>query len=250
MAYRWIPGIIRLCGWFTIEIMFKFKQFTIKHGDCQSKIGTDGVLLGAWAEVSGVGSVLDIGTGTGVIAMMLAQRAKSANITAIDIESKCCEIAAENFQNTPWSSRLTIANIPIQELVTQKGHAFDLIVSNPPYYDGIKPTGKGKQLFKHSENLPHLQLLSAANQLLTGKGHLCVVLPVTEANKLIDKAGDYQLFLTHKTTVFSKKKKKPIRLLMQFEKNAKNTVKRTLTLREQGGGWTEEYRQLVVDFYL
>lgn len=229
--------------------MFKFKQFTIKHGDCASKVGTDGVLLGAWANIAGVGSILDIGTGTGVIAMMLAQRSE-VPIIAIDIEDKCCQVAADNFQNTPWADRLTVKKVPIQDFVEEKGHAFDLIVSNPPYYEGIKPADKGKQFFKHSDNLPHLEILSAANQLLTGKGRLCVILPVREADELISNAVDYHLFLTQKTTVFSKKKKKPIRLLMQFEKTRKNTMKRSLVLREDSGAWTEEYKQMVSEFYL
>ena len=230
--------------------MFKFKLFTIKHGDCPAKLGTDSVLLGAWADVTSVDTALDIGTGSGVIALMLAQRNLQMHITALDIQADCCAVAGENFNNSPWADRLTLINTTIQQYASQKRHAFDLIVSNPPFYNGPQPKEIGKQLYRHSAHLPHTEILKAAKNLLTGTGRLCVILPVTEANHLIGQANDYHLFLTNKTAVISKKKKKPIRLLLQFEKTKKNISKKNMVMREAAGAWTKEYKELVGDFYL
>ncbi len=230
--------------------MFKFKQFTIVHGNCPAKVGTDGVLLGAWADVLGIRTALDVGTGSGVIAVMLAQRNEKAAIKGLEIQADCCTVAAENFRNSPWAKRLSLVRSTLQDFSINERHSFDLIISNPPYFHGTKPKTKGKQWFRHSENLPHRELLRAGDRLLSGKGRLCVILPVAEARSLVEGAGDFRLFLTKKTVVFSKEKKKPIRWLMQFEKTKKNTSNTRLILREDSGAWSEEYRRLVGAFYL
>ena len=113
---------------------FQFKQFRIEQEKSAMKVGTDGILLGAWVNISKVKSILDIGTGTGLIALMLAQRC-DANITGIEIESSAAEEALENANNTPWKNRLTIQNISLQEFSTTSKNKFDLIVSNPPFFE-------------------------------------------------------------------------------------------------------------------
>src|SRR5688572_22601587 len=159
---------------------FHFKQFSVRHDRSGMKVGTDGVLLGAWVEVKNAKRLLDIGTGTGVIALMLAQRTQpNVTIDAIEIDRDAIEDASENFSSSPWSNRFTLHRGRVQEFSTSK--KFDIIVSNPPYFiDSYKPPNDQRIIARHAESLSFEDLLRVSEKLLEENGTLNVVLPYTE----------------------------------------------------------------------
>src|SRR5688572_28245976 len=172
---------------------FHFKQFSVRHDRSGMKVGTDGVLLGAWVEVKNAKRLLDIGTGTGVIALMLAQRTQpDVTIDAIEIDPDAIEDASENFSSSPWSNRFTLHRGRVQEFSSKK---FDILVSNPPYFiDSYKPPNDQRIIARHSESLSFEDLLRVSEKLLTENGTLNVILPYTEGLQFIDlaeKSGYY-----------------------------------------------------------
>lgn len=156
--------------------MFRFKQFAVRQDRCPMKVGTDGVLLGAWAEVRpGDRRMLDVGTGTGLIALMLAQRS-AAWITAVDIDVECATQAAENFAASPWADRLDAVSVAVQRY--DPVEKFDLIVSNPPYYvDSLLSPDEGRNTARHAAGLPFGELAAAVVRLLSPGGRFALVLP-------------------------------------------------------------------------
>ena len=159
--------------------MFRFKQFAVRQDRCPMKVGTDGVLLGAWAEVRpGDRRMLDVGTGTGLIALMLAQRS-AAWITAVDIDVECATQAAENFAASPWADRLDAVSVAVQRY--DPVEKFDLIVSNPPYYvDSLLSPDEGRNTARHAAGLPFGELAAAVVRLLSPGGRFALVLPPVE----------------------------------------------------------------------
>lgn len=162
--------------------MFRFKQFAVRQDRCPMKVGTDGVLLGAWAEVRpGDRRMLDVGTGTGLIALMLAQRS-AAWITAVDIDVECATQAAENFAASPWADRLDAVSVAVQRY--DPVEKFDLIVSNPPYYvDSLLSPDEGRNTARHAAGLPFGELAAAVVRLLSPGGRFALVLPPVEMQR-------------------------------------------------------------------
>ncbi|MFR0763893.1 MAG: tRNA1(Val) (adenine(37)-N6)-methyltransferase [Alistipes communis] len=150
--------------------MFRFKRFTIEQDACPMKVGTDGVLLGAWVALGAADRLLlDVGTGTGVIALMLAQRSPAAGVTALDIDAACAEQARANADRSPWGGRVTTCCAPVQEYRPEE--PFDLVVSNPPYYDrSLLPPDAGRTTARHTVALTHGELIAAACRLLAPEG--------------------------------------------------------------------------------
>ena len=172
---------------------FQFKQFKIIQEEAAMKVGTDGVLLGAWASVNGVKSVLDVGTGTGVIAIMLAQRS-TAQIMGIEIEKNAAEEADFNSQNSPFSKRISIKNLPFQELAETTQNTFDLIISNPPFFiNNTKTPNPSRTIARHNDLLPLMDLVNGNVKLLEENGKLALILPVNEAEKFIKIAKNQGL---------------------------------------------------------
>ncbi len=231
---------------------FYFKQFVIHQERCTMKIGTDGVLLGAWVDVSGVATALDIGTGTGVIAIMLAQRNQVAQIHAVEVDQNAFEQAAENMANTPWYARLTVFHQAVQQYATSTDNKYDLIVSNPPFFTGgTFSQYQEKNSVRHTVKLPHGDLLSAVRTLLRDTGRFCVVLPYIEGLRFEELAKHYNLYCTKITEVHPKKEKPIERLLMQFEKEEKPQEKTQLIIQHDNAHeWTESYKALTGAFYL
>jgi tRNA1Val (adenine37-N6)-methyltransferase len=215
------------------------------------KIGTDGILLGAWAGVSGAGSILDVGTGTGVIAIILAQRAQQAVIHGVEIERDACEQANENMQRSPWPNRLTAFHASIQEFARTAETKYDLIVSNPPFFSGgTFSSSQDKASVRHTVKLPHGDLLTGARTLLKKDGKFCAILPHLEGLRFKEMAGNYNLFCTKITEVRSKPGKPVERLLLQFEHELKPLMKNELTIQHEAhNSWTPEYLALTGDFY-
>ncbi len=215
------------------------------------KVGTDGVLLGAWADVSNVNSVLDIGTGSGLIALMLAQRC-DATITAIDIESSAIVQANINALNSPWTERISNIEISLQQFVQNAKQQFDLIVSNPPFFKNALPNPDSKRtLARHAETHFHNELILSAKKLLNTNGRLCLILPVDEGNECLRFATEQALFCTKKVLVYPKPDSVAKRLLLEFSAVYSTQVVSELTIESEiRHEYTQDFSNLVKDFYL
>lgn len=230
---------------------FQFKQFRINQQRTAMKVGTDGVLLGAWVNVSHAETILDIGTGTGVIALMLAQRS-NAPITAIEIEKNAAEEATENASNSPWNHRVTVLNISLQNFVKTKPGTFGLIVSNPPFYtNSQKSKCDYLAMAKHNHLLPPGELIGGSFRLLSPEGRLAVILPALSAGEFTKTAENAGLYLIRQTQVRPCNFKSPHRLLMEFGKNKTGKPADSLNIHtDDGSDYTEDYKHLTRDFYL
>jgi tRNA1Val (adenine37-N6)-methyltransferase len=215
------------------------------------RVNTDGVLLGAWADVANARRVLDVGTGTGVIALMLAQRNAAAHIDAVEIDECSAQQAKENIQNSPWPRRITVYGQSFQSFAGQRTACYDLVVSNPPYFtNALLPPSETRKRTRHAGELPHEELLSGAKKILQPQGALCVTLPFSEGMTLMERAAAHQLFCTRQTAVFSRKGKPPIRLLLHFSDTPVSIKKDTLVIHCDDGSYTPEYKALTGAFYL
>ncbi len=231
---------------------FFFKQFAIHQDRCAMKVGTDGVLLGAWADVEGAESALDIGTGSGIIAIMLGQRNPNLKIHGVEVDQEAFEQAKENMQNAPWADRMEVFHTSIQDFSKENQTQYDLIVSNPPFFTGgTFSSNQDKTSVRHTVKLPHGDLLAATRSLLKETGKFCVILPFIEGLRFQELAVSYKLHCTKIMEVQPKKDKPVERLLMQFEKSGKPLIRETLIIRQDGvNEWTEAYIALTGAFYL
>ncbi len=233
---------------------FAFKQFTIVQARCAMKVGTDAVLLGAWVKTYGVRRVLDIGTGTGVIALMLAQKS-GAEIDAIDIDPEAVAEAKENSSNSPWSDRVHVQHISLQDFVKMNDEQYDLIVSNPPYFvDSLLSSEANRTAARHTVLLSFEDLLAGAAKLLNKEGKLYVILPVREGEQFIQLAADHQLHLRRITRVKSTPDKIEKRRMMQFGFQSKPQISDSVLVMEKDPqvrhSYTDEYKELTKDYYL
>ena len=229
--------------------MFRFKQFTVAQDKCAMKVNTDGVLLGSWTEVSEAQSILDIGTGTGVIALMMAQKNNEAIIDAIDIDKDAWTQAKENFEQSPWNERVNAVHSSLQEL--SLGKKYDLIISNPPYFiDDYKTENHQKNIAKHSIALTYQELLKGINRLVTETGKAFLVIPVFNLQLIETIAGRENLYITNLTEVTAVAGKNSYLALIELRRKKEEYVKAFLVIQEEQGSFTEEYKQLTKDFYL
>jgi len=232
--------------------IFRFKQFEIDQDGCTMKVGTDGVLLGAWADVQDAKEILDIGTGTGVIAIMLAQRNTDAMVDAVEIDASACQTAQQNMKNSPFSNRLNSFEEPIQDYAKTTGKEYDLIVCNPPFFTGGTLSSQtSRNEVRHTIKLPNGELLSCVQRLLRKDGKFCVVLPFIEGLRFKELARNYNLYCTKVTQVKSKKEKPIERLLLQFQKvNQLEETNELIIQFEKRNDFTPEYMALTRAFYL
>lgn len=231
---------------------FKFKEFAILQDKCAMKVGTDGVLLGAWVQIpEEVSSVLDIGTGTGLIALQLAQRSTAEIIDALEIEADAFEQAVENFENSIWSDRLFCYHASIQEFQNEIDDKYDLIVSNPPYFRG-SPEGikTSRNIARHNDLLNFDALLQATEALLSQQGSCAFVIPFSEEKNFISTAAGQGLFPDHITRVRGHDLSPFKRSLLQLSREASDTKIDVLTLEIKRHVYTKDYKALVRDFYL
>lgn len=230
---------------------FHFKQFTIVQHDSSHKVGTDGVLLGAWTDVGHAKRILDVGTGTGLIALMLAQRTTSdVQIDAIEIQSHDVERARSNVLASPWHQRIAIHHEHFQTY--DRGYKYDLIVSNPPFFvnSSVAPDEK-RSAARHTTPLPFDDLVSSALRLLEPSGVLAVILPTVESNKLQSLAEEAGLLVVRQMTVFTRVGKPAERILLEFKRgHLLETYVESLIIHEKQNEWSNSYRQLTRDFYL
>ncbi len=230
---------------------FRFKQFTILQEKSAMKVGTDGVLIGAWTDVSGARRILDIGTGTGLIALMMAQRS-NASVTGIEIEENAAAEALRNVQNSPWKSRITILNSSFQNFLKSAVPPFDLIVSNPPFFSNSQHSRcKSLAMAKHNHLLPLPALASGSAELLTPDGVLSVILPASSADEFLLLTRREGLKLFRQTIVRPDDQKKPHRCLLEFSKSDRELSSAHLSIHlDDHSGYTEPYKTLTREFYL
>lgn len=263
---------------------FRFKQFFVRHDRCAMKVGTDGVLLGAWAPsrsaiaatdaacgikgdnasalptttcvVSGtpIYRILDVGTGSGLIALMLAQRCPEAQIAAIDIDPDAVAQARENFAASPWSDRLHVAQSSLQELSNQS-FVYDLIVSNPPYFTAsLKNPDAARCTARHNDTLPFSVLIAESAKRLAPDGTLALIVPAEAEAELQSLAEAHSLHCTHRCYVHPKPGRPAKRVLLAWQHAVASAIHggltTHLTLEDDHGARSLDYQQLAKDFYL
>ncbi|GAB4492246.1 MAG: tRNA1(Val) (adenine(37)-N6)-methyltransferase [Saprospiraceae bacterium] len=232
---------------------FHFKKFSIEQDGAAHRVGTDGVLLGAWANVENCANALDIGTGTGLVALMLAQRNEKLLVTAVEIHPQSAALARRNFAASPWAGRLQLMEISIQDFAQQADLQFDLIVSNPPFFsETIVSPDASRRLGRHTASLPPTDLLAAAKKLLTENGRFCVILPVLEGKHLCELAVPNGLYCTEEVEIYARPGKPAERLLLCFEKNPYRFERKKLGVyaAEKGAHYGADFKRLTADFYL
>ena len=269
---------------------FRFKKFEVAQHGAAHPVGTDSVLLGAWADVSGARTVLDIGTGTGVVALMVAQRAQGnvqcptrnvqcpsralllgdqqylkpeshldighflldiGHFIALEIHPPSAALARRNFAASPWAERLQVLEMSVQDFAQSADNQFDLIVSNPPFFsERTVSPDPTRRLGRHTATLPPDDLLEAVARLLAPKGKFCVVLPALEGQRLCEMAVPLGLYWTKITQVRSRPEKPVERWLIQFERDPYPFERAELLIYEQGERYSAAFRELTGEFYL
>nr|WP_028376808.1 methyltransferase [Leeuwenhoekiella sp. MAR_2009_132] len=235
---------------------FKFKEFTIAQDQCAMKIGTDGVLLGAWAPVTHFpDAILDIGTGTGIIALMLAQRSDAELIDALELDDAAYEQAVSNFENAPWGDRLFCYHAHLYEFATEIEDKYDLIVCNPPYFEGNAPLTEQKnsarEQARFEDAMPFDLLVASARHLLNTNGIFCVIIPNAREEEFLSLASKTGLYPSKITRVKgTAAATSPKRSLIAFTTQETNPEEDTLIIEIQRHVYTSQYIDLVKDFYL
>ena len=231
---------------------FQFKQFCIIQERSAMKVGMDGVLLGAWTDASKAKRILDIGTGTGLIALMMAQKNATAQIDAIEIHRDACEEAAFNIKQSQWSSRIRIQEISFQHFLQANTNKYDLIVSNPPFFtNGVKAPDENRSQARHSDALPLDVLISGAARLLQEKGRMVLVLPVETLPEVEKVALFNELFISRLCRVKPSPIKPDFRILVELSNSSCVTLEENLMIEfEKHHDYTPAYKLLTKDFYL
>ena len=230
---------------------FSFKQFTVYHDRCAMKVGIDGVLLGAWSDVLNTEHILDIGTGSGLIALMVAQRSNSV-IDAIEIEKNAVDQANENVDRSPWSGRIHIQEISLQNFAKNTPQRYDLIISNPPYFiNSLKAPSSKRSTARHTDSLTHEELIINAIILLKPTGRICIILPVNEAFRCKLFAQSNKLYCTREVRVFPKPNVDASRILMEFSfKECPVKCTELVIESNERHHYSKEFTSLAKDFYL
>lgn len=231
---------------------FKFKQFNIHHQQTAHKVGTDGVLLGAWTSLNHrPQDILDIGAGSGLIALMMAQRGLAENIDAIEINADAFEECVHNFEASPWNDRLFCYHGDVKTLAEEADLKYDLIVSNPPFFERIQETKlNGRNQARNQVSLNEDDLLKSVQLLLKENGQFDTILPYHNHQSFIEKAKTKGLFLNRMTHVKGQKHSPPKRSLMQFSNKKQAFLSDEMILEISRHIYTEDYKALVKDFYL
>ena len=238
---------------------FSFKQFTIEQDRCAMKIGTDGVLLGAWTAIQdNTYNILDIGSGTGIIALMLAQRSIADTIEAIELDGDAFEQCTENFENSPWRDRLFCFHAGFDEFVDEyteeepdEYELYNLIVSNPPFYSEEVTSGNSaRDSARQNTSLPFDELLEGVSKLLTKKGSFSTIIPFKEEVNFIEIAKEFNLFPKRITRVKGNPETEIKRSLLELTFTQTETVIDALIIEKERHIYTNAYKELTKDFYL
>jgi tRNA1Val (adenine37-N6)-methyltransferase len=232
---------------------FKFKKFTVAHDESTHKVGTDGVLLGAWVNLAHAKSVLDIGTGSGVIALMLAQRTEApVRINAVELQETDARQALKNIEASQWRERITLHHCAIQDF--NPDSRFDLIVTNPPFFiNSWLPPTESRTAVRHTTTLSFEDLLSSAIRMMNREhGRLAIILPHVEGRQFLAMAQTKGLHCIRECEFRSRQHKPVERLLLEFSFQNLYPVKEELVLYKEADGeeWSDSYKALTGDFYL
>jgi tRNA1Val (adenine37-N6)-methyltransferase len=231
---------------------FQFKQFRVVQKRSAMKVGMDGVLLGAWADVSGAGQILDVGTGTGLIALMLAQKNAAARIDAIETDPDSSNEAVFNVGQSPWKDRICVQKISFQKFVQRTDYKYDFIVSNPPFFtNGMKAPDENRSQARHSDSLPLSMLISGAKSSLQPHGKMAFVLPVESLSEVEKLARQNGLYISRICQVKPNSLKSVFRILIELSDWEAPIKEEVLTIEfKRHHDYTPEYRELTKDFYL
>ncbi|MDR1543475.1 MAG: methyltransferase [Prevotellaceae bacterium] len=228
---------------------FHFKKFSICQAQSAMKVGTDGVLLGAWCSIGEAKTALDIGCGTGVIALMLAQRNPNLRVDAVEIDENSAKEAVFNVKNSPFKDRIAVFCENI--VSTTLNNQYDLIVSNPPFFENsLKPPCKQRAAARHTDSLSFEQLVKISSENLTENGVFSVVLPALQTENFIEICKEFSLNLFRRTDVFTTPTSKLRRCLLEFSKQDIPLFYNHLTIEYSSNNFTSEYKNLMQEFYL
>ena len=240
--------------------VFRFKRFAVRQAQSAMKVGTDGVLLGAWVRTGeGEKRILDVGAGTGLIALMMAQRSPNAEIDAVEMEPGAAAEAQENAAVSPWKERITVHCRRFQDFAREQaaeGEKYDLIVSNPPYFihsvDYLETGPKSRVAARHAQALPYGDLIEGIVMLLASEGRFAGIFPYEEAGVFIAKAATRGLYCKRMADIYPKPGKKIKRVAAEFSFVRGEPLWEELTIENGGGNYdfTNQYRELTKDFYL
>lgn len=231
---------------------FQFKQFTVNQDQCAMKIGTDGVLLGAWVSVdNNPFSILDIGAGTGVISLMLAQRCNAQLIDAIEIDDNTYEQCVDNFEQSPWGDRLFCYHASLEEFAEEIEDTYNLIISNPPFYaEDYKTENEQRDMARFQDAMPFKHLLESVSKLLSQTGHFSVIIPFNEQTSFIILAKNFKLFPNRILHVKGSPTSEIKRSLIEFSFHKSNIEIEELIIETERHQYTQDYINLTKDFYL
>lgn len=230
---------------------FSFKKFTVYHDKCAMKVGTDGVLLGAWVKIRQAKTVLDVGTGTGLIALMLSQRTNSLlPIDAIDIDLGAILQAKEN-QERALFSNMYFTHSSLQDYVQISNKQYDLIVSNPPYFSSsLHSPSDQRTLARHNDSLQMEEFMNISARLLSLEGYFSIIFPHNEKDLLIELAENAGLYISRITNVYPTPHSQAKRVLLEFSRRKKDVEIADLVIERERHMYTDEFSALVKDFYL
>ena len=232
---------------------FKFKQFAIIQDKVAMKVGTDGVILGAWADVSESKTILDVGTGTGLLSLMLAQRNTQAKITAIDIDKDAALQANENFLASEWTKRLLAIHTSLEDYSEASCTAFDFVICNPPFFkNAFKSHDDSRNKARHDDCLSYRELINVSYRITTARGRLAVIIPYQTEKEFLHIASQEGFFLKRLLRVKPTPKKDFVRSVIELYKNEVADTEMSRMIIEDGGrhAYSDDYIHLTKDFYL
>jgi len=229
---------------------FQFKQFSVAHDKSSMKVGTDAVLLGCLIKMEQTRNILEVGCGCGVISLIAAQKSK-ALIRGVDIDQNSVIQANDNYKKSKWKDCLIAENKSLQALAQQSNQKYDLIISNPPFFENdLKSPSEIRNKARHNDSLSFQDLLSSSRQLLQAEGRLALVLPFNEGEAFIQLASSQNFYLARKILIYPKANKKANRLILEFRLQECPLLTEKLIIREDNNEYTPQYRHVTKDFYL
>ena len=230
--------------------MFRFIQFGIRDDKSSIKVNTDAILLGAWAEVSNAINILEVGTGCGIVSLMLAQKNPSAKIIAIDIDESSTKQAQSNFDQTQWATNLSSQNISFQEFIKQTPLKFDIIISNPPYFDkSLQSDSTTKHIAKHTQTLHFADIISGSKKLLTEEGKLILIVPYHTKNKLLETSTLHHYYANLLSNIKPTPQKPTFRYLIELSNIASACTEDEFSIQDSHHYFSNEYKKLTFDFH-
>lgn len=236
-----------------LDNMFEFKQFTIQQDKCAMKVGTDGVLLGAWTPIDRpIDTILDIGSGTGLLALMMAQRTNAQEIDAIEIDQEAYIQSVENFEASPWADRLFCYHTDLETFANEMDQTYDLIISNPPFFtEDTNSQDPKRDLARNEQSLPFELLVEAVEYFLAPQGIFSVIVPIGQEEKIMHLAAQYHIYPFKVTRVKGTEDTPIKRSLIAFSRDLINQIPlNDLVLEEKRHTYTAEYQDITKDFYL